>query len=76
MADSGVGHGFVFQGARYEGGVVNAREYTWSAGGDLVDDPTNPKRMVVDSPDAITTAQTRPRKAPLLSADASSNEKA
>ena len=32
-SDSGVRHGFVFQGADYEGGVANALEYIWNAGG-------------------------------------------
>jgi multiple sugar transport system substrate-binding protein len=30
---AGVPHGFLFQGAAYEGGVANACEYIWSAGG-------------------------------------------
>ncbi len=33
MDGSGVPHGFVFQGAEYEGGVANALEYIWSGGG-------------------------------------------
>ncbi|MCP4976503.1 MAG: ABC transporter substrate-binding protein [Maribacter sp.] len=33
MADSGTQHGYVFQGADYEGGVANALEYIWNAGG-------------------------------------------
>ena len=32
-SDSGVRYGFVFQGADYEGGVANALEYIWNAGG-------------------------------------------
>lgn len=56
-SESGIEKGFVFQGARYEGGVVNALEYIWSAGGDLVDDPTNPERIVIDSPQAVTGLQ-------------------
>jgi len=31
--ESGTRYGFVFQGAEYEGGVVNCLEYIWSAGG-------------------------------------------
>ncbi len=31
--ESGVKHGFVFQGAAYEGGVTNALEFIWNAGG-------------------------------------------
>ncbi len=34
--DSGINHGFVFQGAEYEGGAANAAEYIWSAGGELM----------------------------------------
>lgn len=30
---SGLPHGFVFQGDEYEGGVANALEYIWNAGG-------------------------------------------
>jgi len=33
MDEEGVAHGLVFQGAAYEGGVTNALEYVWSAGG-------------------------------------------
>ena len=36
MKDSGTRHGFVFQGAEYEGGTVNAAEFIWSAGGELM----------------------------------------
>ena len=34
--DAGTRHGFVFQGGNYEGGVVNALEYIWGAGGRLM----------------------------------------
>lgn len=34
--ESGVAYGLVFQGAQYEGGTVNAAEFIWSAGGDLI----------------------------------------
>ncbi len=34
--ESGTRHGFVFQGDNYEGGVVNALEYIWNAGGRVV----------------------------------------
>ncbi|MFQ5656679.1 MAG: ABC transporter substrate-binding protein [Candidatus Methylomirabilales bacterium] len=33
MEDARTRYGFVFQGAAYEGGVANALEYIWSAGG-------------------------------------------
>ena len=36
MKDTGTRHGFVFQGAEYEGGTVNAAELIWSAGGELM----------------------------------------
>jgi multiple sugar transport system substrate-binding protein len=36
MEDSGVRHGFVFQGADYEGGTANALEYIWGAGGEVM----------------------------------------
>lgn len=64
--DSGTQHGFVFQGGDYEGGVVNALEYIWGAGGRLMIasltfspsfgvTPTNtiaPNDISVDSPQA------------------------
>lgn len=36
QGDHGVKYGFVFQGADYEGGVVNALEFVWNAGGDVL----------------------------------------
>ncbi len=36
MRDSDTRWGFVFQGARYEGGTANAAEFIWSAGGELM----------------------------------------
>ena len=33
MQNAGTRYGFVFQGAEYEGGVANALEYIWNAGG-------------------------------------------
>lgn len=36
MKDSGTRHGFVFEGAVYEGGTVNAAEFIWSAGGRIM----------------------------------------
>jgi multiple sugar transport system substrate-binding protein len=50
--DSGLRYGFVFQGADYEGGVVNALEYIWNSGGEVLD-PSAPNRVTIDSPEAI-----------------------
>lgn len=36
MANDGPKYGYVFQGANYEGGVVNACEYIWNAGGNIL----------------------------------------
>ncbi|CAA9422625.1 MAG: Maltodextrin ABC transporter, substrate-binding protein MdxE [uncultured Rubrobacteraceae bacterium] len=50
--DSGTEDGFVFQGAQYEGGVVNGLEYIWTAGGDVID-PEDPEKVVIDAPGAV-----------------------
>ena len=47
--DVGTRYGFVFQGADYEGGVVNALEYIWTSGGDVLEGD----RVIIDSPEAI-----------------------
>lgn len=36
MANDGPKYGYVFQGANYEGGVVNACEFIWNAGGNIL----------------------------------------
>jgi trehalose/maltose transport system substrate-binding protein len=54
--DSGTENGFVFQGANYEGGVVNALEYIWNSGGEVLD-PSDPTRVTIDSPEAIRGLQ-------------------
>ena len=54
--DSGTRYGFVFQGADYEGGVVNALEYIWNSGGEVLD-PNDPNRVTIDSPEAIRGLQ-------------------
>ena len=36
MEQEGMTNGMVFQGANYEGGVVNACEFIWNAGGELL----------------------------------------
>ena len=48
--EQGIKYGFVFQGADYEGGVVNALEFVWNAGGDVLD----PKgEVVIGEPRAV-----------------------
>ena len=54
--DSGTRYGFVFQGADYEGGVVNTLEYIWNSGGEVLD-PSDPNRVTIDSPEAIIGLQ-------------------
>ncbi|MGF1473876.1 MAG: extracellular solute-binding protein [Rubrobacteraceae bacterium] len=49
--DSGTKNGFVFQGANYEGGVVDGLEYIWTHGGAVLGD--NPNKIVIDSPESI-----------------------
>ncbi len=46
--DSGTEYGYVFQGAQDEGGVVDALEHVWNAGGDVLDGD----RVIIDSPEA------------------------
>lgn len=36
MQNNGTKYGYVFQGANYEGGVVNACEFIWNAGGNIL----------------------------------------
>lgn len=36
MKESGIKHGYVFQGAPYEGGVTNACEFIWNAEGNIL----------------------------------------
>ena len=49
---SGTRFGFVFQGARYEGGVCDGMEFIWTHGGEVLD-PQDSTRVLVDSPEAI-----------------------
>lgn len=55
--DAGTEFGYVFQGADYEGGVVNGLEYVWTHGGDVLDQE-DPERVVVDSPESIEALRT------------------
>ena len=52
MQDQGIEFGYVFQGAEYEGGVVNGLEFIWSAGGDVLD-PDDLERVIVTTPEAV-----------------------
>ncbi|MDP8899688.1 MAG: ABC transporter substrate-binding protein [Actinomycetota bacterium] len=47
-AESGTKFGYVFQGAQDEGGVVDALEHIWNAGGDVLDG----SRVIIDSPES------------------------
>ncbi|HET7481048.1 MAG TPA: ABC transporter substrate-binding protein [Rubrobacteraceae bacterium] len=48
--DQNIKYGYAFQGADYEGGVVNALEFVWNAGGDVL----GPKdRVVIGEPRAV-----------------------
>lgn len=46
---SGTQYGYVFQGVDYEGGVVNALEYIWTSGGDVLE---GDQEVVIDNPEA------------------------
>ena len=48
VQDSGIRYGFVFQGSQDEGGVVDALEHIWNAGGDVLEGD----QVVIDSPEA------------------------
>jgi multiple sugar transport system substrate-binding protein len=54
-SDSGVRYGYVFQGARDEGGVVDALEHVWNAGGDVLAG----NEVVIDSPEAAEGLEIR-----------------
>ncbi len=49
--DQGTKFGFVFQGARYEGGVCDGCEYIWTHGGEVLD-PNDSSRVLIGSPEA------------------------
>src|SRR5215210_2318254 len=57
LAESDTRFGFLFQGARYEGGVCDACEFIWGHGGNVLD-PSDPTRVVIDSPKAIAGLET------------------
>lgn len=49
--------GFLFQGSNYEGGTVNALEYIWTHGGNVIA-PNDPNTVTIDSPEAVEGLQT------------------
>ncbi len=52
---TGENYGFVFQGSQDEGGVADALEYIWNAGGDVLDGDL----VVINSPASIAGLQMR-----------------
>jgi len=50
--DSGTESGYVFQGADYEGAVVNSLEYIWTHGGDVLDQEDS-EQVIIDSPETV-----------------------
>ena len=55
--DSDVKFGFVFQGAKSEAGVCDGCEFFWGHGGNVLD-PSDPTKVLVDSPQAIEGLET------------------
>jgi multiple sugar transport system substrate-binding protein len=55
--ESGIKYGHVFQGAEYEGGVVNGLEFIWNAGGNVLD-PDDLDEVTVGAPEAIRGLET------------------
>jgi ABC-type glycerol-3-phosphate transport system substrate-binding protein len=55
--EAGTRYGFVFQGAEYEGGVVNGLEFIWNSGGSVLD----PGGVTVAAPEAVAGLATARR---------------
>ncbi|MDQ3911625.1 MAG: ABC transporter substrate-binding protein [Actinomycetota bacterium] len=55
--DSGSEYGYVFQGADYEGGVVNGLEYIWTHGGEVLDQEGS-ESVAIDSPESTEALRT------------------
>ncbi|AHY47052.1 Bacterial extracellular solute-binding protein [Rubrobacter radiotolerans] len=55
--DTGTQFGFAFQGANYEGGVVNGLEYIYSHGGQILSEDSS--EVLVNSPEAIAGLTTQ-----------------
>lgn len=56
MQQEGTKNGFVFQGANYEGGVVDGLEYIWTHGGDVLEGDKADK-VVIDSQKSVAGLQ-------------------
>jgi multiple sugar transport system substrate-binding protein len=56
-SDAGTRYGFVFQGAEYEGGVVNGLEFIWNSGGSVLD-PHDLAEVAVAAPEAVAGLRT------------------
>ena len=57
QAGDGHEYGFVFQGADYEGGVVNGLEFIWSSGGNVLD-THDPNEVTVAALEAVAGLET------------------
>ncbi|MFL6059392.1 MAG: extracellular solute-binding protein, partial [Rubrobacteraceae bacterium] len=55
--ETGTRYGFVFQGADYEGGVVNGLEFIWNSGGEVLD-PHDLDEVTVATPEAVAGLET------------------
>jgi multiple sugar transport system substrate-binding protein len=55
--DRGTRHGVVFQGAEYEGGVVNGLEFIWNSGGGVLA-PHGIDEVTVAAPEAVAGLKT------------------
>ncbi len=53
--DAGTRIGYAFQGSNYEGGVVNALEYIYSYGGQILSEDSS--QVLIDSPEAIAALE-------------------
>jgi multiple sugar transport system substrate-binding protein len=60
VGDGDAAYGMTFQGAEYEGGVVNGCEYIWTSGGDVLD-PQDPNKVIIGSSSATQGLATERR---------------
>ena len=54
--ESGTKYAFVFQGAEYQGGIVDAMEYVWSHGGNALNSKN--QSVVINKPDSVNGLKT------------------